>query len=121
MVEKIKLPEFIKARNHNFAFLREALKPLEAFLILPEPTSGSTPSWFGFPITVRPSAPLSRPALIALLEFHKIPEGNLERLKKASMNKKRGAVQKLTERSGNPKDLLYLDSQDPVLRTLADF
>ena len=53
-----------------------------------------------------------------VLEFRDIPEGNLARLKKASMNKKRAAVKNLTDKSGNPKDLLYLDWNDPVLRTL---
>ena len=55
-----------------------------------------------------------------LLEFRDMPEGNLERLKKASVNKKRTALKNLVGKSGNPKDLLYLDGQDPVLRTLMD-
>jgi len=53
-----------------------------------------------------------------VLEFREMPEGNLERLKKASLNKKRAALQNLAQMSGNPEDLLYLDSQDPVLRTI---
>ena len=55
-----------------------------------------------------------------VLEFRDMPEGNLARLKRASMNKKRAAVKNLADKSGNPKDLLYLDSQDPVLRTLTE-
>jgi len=55
-----------------------------------------------------------------LLEFRDMPEGNLERLKKASMNKKRGAVQKLIQMSGSPNDLLYLDYEDPVLQKLME-
>jgi coenzyme F420 hydrogenase subunit beta len=54
-----------------------------------------------------------------LLEFREMPEGNLERLKRASVNKKRTALQNLARMSGNPRDLLYLDFQDPVLRNLA--
>jgi coenzyme F420 hydrogenase subunit beta len=53
-----------------------------------------------------------------LLEFHDVPEGNLEKLKKASINKKKRAIKNLIEKSGNQKDLLYLDSLDPLLRTL---
>ena len=53
-----------------------------------------------------------------VLEFRDMPEGNLARLKRASMNKKRAAVKNLADKSGNPKDLLYLDWNDPVLRTL---
>jgi coenzyme F420 hydrogenase subunit beta len=55
-----------------------------------------------------------------LLEFRDMPDGNLERLKRASLNKKRGALENLARMSGNPEDLLYLDAQDPVFRTLAD-
>jgi coenzyme F420 hydrogenase subunit beta len=53
-----------------------------------------------------------------VLEFRDMPDENLARLKKASMNKKRAAVKSLADKSGNPKDLLYLDWKDPVLRTL---
>ena len=52
------------------------------------------------------------------LEFRDVPEENLDKLKKASMNKKRVAVKNLAEKSGSSGNLLYLDSRDPVLRTL---
>jgi coenzyme F420 hydrogenase subunit beta len=52
-----------------------------------------------------------------LLEFRDMPEGNLEKLKKASLNKKRAAVKNLIAKSGSAQDLLYLDVQDPVFRT----
>jgi len=55
-----------------------------------------------------------------VLEFYEMPEGNLERLKKASMNKKRFALDNLIEKSGDPGDCLYLDSQDPVFSKLLD-
>jgi coenzyme F420 hydrogenase subunit beta len=53
-----------------------------------------------------------------VLEFKEIPKGNLERLKETSMNKKRAAVKHLIEKSRNAKNLIYLDHNDPVLRTL---
>jgi coenzyme F420 hydrogenase subunit beta len=53
-----------------------------------------------------------------LLEFRDVPEGNLEKLKKASMNKKGMAVKNLTEKSGSSDNLLYLNSNDPVFRAL---
>jgi coenzyme F420 hydrogenase subunit beta len=49
-----------------------------------------------------------------LLEFKDVPEGNLEKLKKGSMNKKRMALKNLTAKSGTPGNLIYLDSHDPV-------
>jgi len=67
-----KLLGFIRARKDNFSFLRKNLKTYEKYLILPEPTQGASPSWFGFPILVRESAPFSRNDLVGYLEQHKI-------------------------------------------------
>ncbi len=67
-----KLPAFIAARQHNWRRLRDGLQPLEKYFILPEPTPGSDPSWFGFALTVRPSAPVTRSEVIQRLEHHKI-------------------------------------------------
>jgi len=67
-----KLPGFIEARRRNFEALRGGLRELEEFLILPEATPGSEPSWFGFPIAVRLEAPFSRNQATAWLEERKI-------------------------------------------------
>jgi CDP-6-deoxy-D-xylo-4-hexulose-3-dehydrase len=67
-----KLPEFIARRKANFAYLKNALKPLEEFLVLPEATPNSDPSWFGFPIGVKKDAPFKRDQLTAALEAQKI-------------------------------------------------
>lgn len=67
-----KLPSFIEARRHNWSRLREALLPYQEFLILPEATAKSNPSWFGFVLTVKENAPFSRKELVAHLEEAKI-------------------------------------------------
>ncbi len=67
-----KLPSFIEARNRNFAYLLERLRPLERWLQLPEWLPKAEPSWFGFPITLRPEAPLDRRALVQGLEARHI-------------------------------------------------
>ncbi len=67
-----KLPEFIEKRRANFSALYAGLKDLEEFFILPEATPNSEPSWFGFPIAVRPGAPFNRNQAIAFLENRKI-------------------------------------------------
>ncbi len=67
-----KLPEFIEKRRANFRALHEGLKDLEEFFILPEATPNSEPSWFGFPIAVRPGAPFNRNQAIQFLETRKI-------------------------------------------------
>jgi CDP-6-deoxy-D-xylo-4-hexulose-3-dehydrase len=67
-----RLEEFISKRKANFKFLRERLKKCEEFLILPIPTDGSDPSWFGFPITLRENAPVSRLDLLTYLDQEKV-------------------------------------------------
>lgn len=67
-----RLDEFIAARRRNFARLRDGLASLEDVFILPEATPGTEPSWFGFPITLRKDAPLSRHALLLELQARNI-------------------------------------------------
>jgi CDP-6-deoxy-D-xylo-4-hexulose-3-dehydrase len=67
-----KLPRFIEARRANFAYLHSALKPFSHSLLLPEATPNSSPSWFGFPITVQRDSPASRDQLVRALEARKI-------------------------------------------------
>jgi len=67
-----RLSDFIDARKKNFAYLKERLDSCREFLILPEATSNSDPSWFGFPITLRDSAQVSRLDLLKYLDQHKI-------------------------------------------------
>ncbi|MDB9315383.1 lipopolysaccharide biosynthesis protein RfbH [Spirulina sp. CS-785/01] len=67
-----KLPDFIEKRQRNFDYLWEKLRSLQDFLILPQATPGSDPSWFGFPITLRESQPITRNQLIEQLTQHKI-------------------------------------------------
>jgi CDP-6-deoxy-D-xylo-4-hexulose-3-dehydrase len=67
-----KLPDFIKRRRENFNYLYKGLEPLEEFLILPQTTPNSKPSWFGFLITVKESSPISRNKLAQFLEDRKI-------------------------------------------------
>lgn len=79
-----KLPRFIERRKENFAYLRRKLDDLQDLLVLPEATAGADPSWFGFPIGVRPGAPIDRTQLTRALEAQKIATrllfgGNLTR------------------------------------------
>ena len=67
-----KLPDFIRARKRNFEFLKNRLSNLENFLILPQATPNSEPSWFGFPITLRDSSAYKRVDLLKYLDQHKI-------------------------------------------------
>lgn len=62
-----KVPEFGEIRRRNWQRLRQSLQGLPG-LLLPEPTPGSDPSWFGFVVTVLPDAPYTRKELVAFLE-----------------------------------------------------
>jgi CDP-6-deoxy-D-xylo-4-hexulose-3-dehydrase len=66
------LDGFIAARKRNFAALKEGLADLQDVLALPQATPNSDPSWFGFPITVRPGAPFTRNELTEHLDSLKI-------------------------------------------------
>jgi len=48
-----KLPEFVRKRKENFAFMYERTQDLSEKLILPEACPDSEPSWFGFIMTCR--------------------------------------------------------------------
>lgn len=67
-----RLDDFIAARKRNFAHLSAALADAQAQLVLPQATPGSDPSWFGFPLTLRPEAGVNRVDLLQYLDQHKI-------------------------------------------------
>jgi CDP-6-deoxy-D-xylo-4-hexulose-3-dehydrase len=63
---------FIQQRKRNFELLKSFLSDCSEFLILPEATQGSEPSWFGFPITLRKNSPVSRVDLLTYLDQEKV-------------------------------------------------
>jgi CDP-6-deoxy-D-xylo-4-hexulose-3-dehydrase len=67
-----KLDAFVAARRANHARLVAALRPYEEHLILPRPTPGSEPSWFGLLLTVRDGAPFTRAELVQHLEQRQV-------------------------------------------------
>lgn len=67
-----RVEEFIAARKANFAYLKAGLKSCEEFLLLPEATPNSDPSWFGFPITIKANAGINRVDLLQYLDQSKI-------------------------------------------------
>jgi len=72
LAQLAKAPAFIERRKRHFAYLKERLASCEEFLILPQATPRSDPSWFGFPVTLRDAAPVSRVDLLGYLEQNKI-------------------------------------------------
>lgn len=71
-VQLDKLPIFVKSRIENWDYLRKGLGDLQEFLILPEPTPKSEPSWFGFALTVKSESPVTRNDLVRALNARNI-------------------------------------------------
>ena len=67
-----KLEGFGDARRANWKHFREALADLADVFVLPEPTAGADPSWFGFMLTVQPGAPFTRDDVVAHLESRRV-------------------------------------------------
>jgi CDP-4-dehydro-6-deoxyglucose reductase, E1 len=72
-----RLEDFIAARRRNHARLREALRPYNDVLLLPEAPAGTDPSWFCFVITVRDDAGFTRNDLTAFLEANRVETRSL--------------------------------------------
>jgi CDP-6-deoxy-D-xylo-4-hexulose-3-dehydrase len=67
-----RLPEFIDRRKQNFAYLHNALQPLTEYLQLPVAGANADPSWFGFPIGLKPDAPFTRDQMTRHLDSKKV-------------------------------------------------
>lgn len=67
-----RLDDFIATRKRNFAWLSERLAGCLDFLILPQATPGSDPSWFGYPLTLRDDCDVQRIELLNYLDEQKV-------------------------------------------------
>lgn len=67
-----KLPSFIKTRQKNFVSIYSFLRNYEKYFILPKAEKHSNPSWFGFPVLVKETAPFLRADIVNYLEKNKI-------------------------------------------------
>lgn len=74
-VEQLKkLPEFVRLRRQNWDRLNSKLHEYNAdkYLLMPQPSENSEPSWFGFIVSVKPYSGLDRNAITRYLENHNI-------------------------------------------------
>ncbi len=67
-----RVEDLVQARKDNYAYLKEGLASCEEFIILPEATENSNPSWFGFPITLKEDSGIDRVELLKFMDQFKI-------------------------------------------------
>jgi CDP-6-deoxy-D-xylo-4-hexulose-3-dehydrase len=67
-----KLPDFVQARTKNWLRLYNGLKSWDNWIILPEATPNSHPSWFGFLLSVRKNFLFTRNEIVNHLETKNI-------------------------------------------------
>jgi CDP-6-deoxy-D-xylo-4-hexulose-3-dehydrase len=63
-----KLDTFIEIRRINARYWTEKLKVYSDYLLLPEERNDTKHVWFGYPVTVKPTAPFTRKELVDFLE-----------------------------------------------------
>lgn len=63
-----KLPAFLEKRTKNALYLMQKLDDLKDYLILPQISENSQPSWFGFLISVKPNDKFNKQQLVEYLE-----------------------------------------------------
>ncbi len=67
-----RISDFVSARRQNWSYLLNGLEDLSEYLVMPHATIDSDPSWFGFAISVRENARISRDDLVRQLSEKKI-------------------------------------------------
>ena len=67
-----RVEDFISKRRENFKYLSSRLESLSEYLEVAQPTPGSDPSWFGFPVTLKESSGVNRVDLLKYLDQFKI-------------------------------------------------
>lgn len=67
-----KLPDFTRARKHNFRVLYDGLSRYAEHLVLPTWSPKADPAWFAFTLAVRPGAPFTRREINEFLRARKV-------------------------------------------------
>ena len=72
MVQLGKVDEITELRKRNYQLLFDIYSKYEDFFILPRPRAKSDPSWFAFPLTIKPNAPFTRTEIVDHIEENNI-------------------------------------------------
>lgn len=63
-----KLPHFVRIRKRNFSLYAKFFQKYERYFYIHTAMPKSDPSWFAFPLTIRPDAPFDRQTITNYLE-----------------------------------------------------
>ena len=67
-----KLEKYIQIRQENAQYWNENLRKYSDYLLLPQKRANTRHVWFGYPVTVKPTAPFTKEELIRFLEEKKV-------------------------------------------------
>lgn len=117
--------EFIDTRRRNFELLKARLAGLSDFIEIAEATPNSSPSWFGFPVTLKESSGVQRVDLLKFLDQNKIGSrllfaGNLTR-QPYFQNLEYRVVGELTNTDRTMKQTFWLGVQPSLGQEHFDF
>lgn len=117
--------EFIDTRRKNFDLLKNRLDGLSEFFDVAQATPNSSPSWFGFPITLKENAGVQRVDLLRYLDQYNIGTrllfaGNLTR-QPYFENIEHRVVGELTNTDRTMRDTFWLGVQPALDQQHFDF
>lgn len=72
LAQLAKIESFVQSRRNNWDYLWNGLSNLLDYIVMPEKTANSNPSWFGFAITLKDSCKITRNELVSKLNDKKI-------------------------------------------------
>lgn len=120
-----KLDGFVAARRANHGLLLEFLRRYEEYLLLPQATPYSEPSWFGFLVSVRDGAPFTKADLVRHLEGRQVQTrqlfgGNLLR-QPAFKNVAHRVVAELTNTDKIMRDAFFVGVYPGLAPAMLDY
>lgn len=72
LVQLERLDSFAVTRRRNFEALHELFTRYEDWFVLPRSVEGAEPSWFGYPLSIKPGAPFTRTEFLRYLDGKRI-------------------------------------------------
>lgn len=124
LAQMLRLPEIIDGRDKQFEAMHEFMMQWSEWLILPVEHDKAIPSWFGYPVLVKESAPFGREEIIRHLLKNKVEvrplfAGNLTE-QKAYKPLKKLIVGDLTQADRNMERAFFLPAWGGMTKAMTD-